>query len=271
MRAAQMCLRSGWWDGPSPRRTAWPRRRRWRRRCWSCARASPASAGRGTRPRRSAARAPMPGPSLEGSSCRFIPLGFDGLTKRSGRDLSAFVGRRVDITTAVDRGLERKQQRAQTRGIADALEDLADGERTAGPRMLTSKRGRDPGAKRADGTDAIPRVGETISPREEVGRCAWTHGRACNGVRREMPTSRAEDDHRRGADKSGADEIEVDLRYLRPAPRAAAEQESKQVVEPILDPPADAVEQRRRLVQRVVAFHGEDLVKLRAGLRRVGC
>src|SRR5437899_12637822 len=49
----------------------------------------------------------------------------------------------------------------------------------------------------------------------------------------------------------------------------AAEQEREQVVDPILDPLAEAVEQRRRLVQGVVTLHREDLVKLLAGLRRV--
>ena len=126
--------------------------------------------------------------------------------------------------------------------------------------MLTGKRGGDPGAKRANGTDAISGAGQTIGVSEEVGRRARTHGRSCHRIRREMSPSGPEDDHRRGGQHGRADDVEVDRRYLRSAAAGAAEQESQEVVDPVLDPLGEPVEQARWLVKRVVTLHGEDLV-----------
>ena len=126
--------------------------------------------------------------------------------------------------------------------------------------MLTGKRGGDPGAKRADGTDAISDAGQTIGVSEEVGWRARTHGRSCHRIRREMSPSGPEDDHRRGGQHGRADDVEVDRRYLRSAAAGAAEQESQEVVDPVLDPLVEPVEQARWLVKRVVTLHAEDLV-----------
>src|SRR5438477_1488040 len=259
--AAQRCPRSGWWDGPWRQRKAWRRRRRWRRRCSSCARASPAAAGRDRRTPRSPPRAAGPGPSHEDSSCCRLRLRLRRrLAERGRRNHRTLICGGVDVTAAVDRGFERQQQGPEACGIACALEYLPDRERASCPRMLTGKRGGDPGAKRAYGTDAISDAGQTIGVSEEVGWRARTHGCSCHRIRREMSPSGAEDDHRRGGQHGRADDVEVDRRYLRSAAAGAAEQESQEVVDPVLDPLAEPVEQARWRVERVVTLLGEDLV-----------
>jgi len=67
----------------------------------------------------------------------------------------AGIRRGVHVTSAVHRGLERHKQRPQAGEVGSAHEDLAHGERTALPRPLSRKGGRNPGAKGPKRADAV--------------------------------------------------------------------------------------------------------------------